>query len=244
MIKHYKKGTVVQLSDNFKSTEFDCHGVNCCSETVVDLELVDILQEIRNHFGKAVIINSGYRCNPHNKAVGGASKSKHKDGMAADIVVREIDPKEVAKFAESIGVRGIGLYEWGCHIDTRDKKSFWYSDSQEPRATFGGAPEVKITVLEWQQAALNDGFKLPKYGADGKWGSECEAAARKAVCRRSYWPWNNKSLTKLIQRVVGVTADGKFGAETKSAVTAWQSQNGLTADGAVGINSWKRMLGV
>ena len=244
MTKTYKKGISVKISENFNSAEFDCHGKGCCRETVIDLEMVDILQEIRNHFGKAVTVNSGYRCKTHNTAVGGARKSKHLSGMAADIVVKGVEPIEVAKYAESIGVKGIGLYSWGCHIDSRDTKSFWYSAAQEPRTTFGGVPKVEISVSEWQKAAVADGFKFPKYGYDGKWGSECEAVAMQAVCKRCAWPWKNKNLTKLIQRVVGVTADGKYGSGTKAAVIVWQKEPGLVADGKVGLNTWKKILGI
>ena len=244
MTKTYKKGVAVKISENFNSTEFDCHGKGCCRETIIDFEMVDILQEIRNHFGKAVTVNSGYRCKTHNKAVGGVSKSIHLYGMAADIKVEGVAPLEVAKYAESIGVKGIGLYEWGCHIDSRTKKGFWYSDKQEPRATFGGVPKIDITVLEWQKAAVADGFKFPKYGTDGKWGSECEAVAKQAVCKKRVLSYKYNALTKLIQRVVGVTADGKFGSGTKEAVIVWQKEHGLVADGCVGLNTWKRILGV
>lgn len=243
MTNTYKKGTAVKISDNFNSTEFDCHGNGCCCDTIIDLEMVNILQKIRNHFGKAVTVNSGYRCKTHNNEVGGASKSKHLSGMAADIVVSGVEPIEVAKYAESIGVKGIGLYSWGCHIDSRAKKSFWYSDKQEPRTTFGGVPDVNITVLEWQKAAVSDGFKFPKYGADGKWGVECETVANKAICKQRT-TYTNKNLTKIIQKKVGVTADGLFGSKTKVAVQAYQRANGLTVDGAVGINTWKKILGV
>jgi len=40
MLKTYKKGLAVILSDNFKSTEFDCHGAGCCSTTIIDDDLV------------------------------------------------------------------------------------------------------------------------------------------------------------------------------------------------------------
>ena len=243
MIKKYTKGKAIKLSENFKSTEFDCHGFGCCCETTIDLELVDILQEIRNHFGKAVIINSGFRCKAHNKAVGGASKSKHLSGCAADIRVSDVEPSEVAKFAESIGVRGIGLYGNFVHVDTRDSKSFWYGHSEQPMTTFGGAPKVEITVLDFQKAAKSDGFSFPKYGLDGKWGSECEAVAKKAVCKKRL-TYKHKNLTKLVQKMVGVTADGKFGNDTKTAVKAWQKANKLTADGEVGLNTWKKILEV
>ena len=49
-IKTYTKGTAVQLSTNFKSTEFDCHGSGCCSSTKVDEKLVTYLKKIRDHF--------------------------------------------------------------------------------------------------------------------------------------------------------------------------------------------------
>ena len=244
MTKTYKKGVAVKISENFNSTEFDCHGKGCCRGTIIDFEMVDILQEIRNHFGKAVTVNSGYRCKTHNKAVGGVSKSLHLYGMAADIKVEGVTPLEVAKYAESIGVKGIGLYEWGCHIDSRTKKGFWYSDKQEPRTTFGGVPEVKITVREWQKAAVADGFKFPKYGCDGKWGSECDAVAKQAVCKKRVLSYKYNALTKLIQRVVGVTADGKFGSGTKAAIIVWQKEHGLVADGIVGLNTWKKILGI
>ena len=86
----YKKGKAVQLSKNFKTTEFDCHGNGCCNNTKVDEKLVGYLQKIRDHFGKPVRINSAFRCETHNANVGGASKSNHKLGKAADIVISGI----------------------------------------------------------------------------------------------------------------------------------------------------------
>ena len=101
-----------------------------------------------------------------------------------------------------------------------------------------------ITVLEWQKAAIADGFKFAKHGADGKWGAECEAVAKKAICKKQTIGYKYQNLTKLIQRAVGVKVDGKFGNDTKNAVIKWQKLMGLTADGAVGLNTWKKILGV
>lgn len=42
------------------------------------------------------------------------------------------------------------------------------------------------------------------------------------------------------QRVIGVTADGKFGSGTEASTKAWQRARGLTADGVVGANTWAR----
>lgn len=147
MVKTYPKGSMEKLSENFKVYEFSCHGSGCCKQTKVDPQLVAYLQKIRDHFGKPVHINSGYRCAKHNKAVGGVSGSYHLKGQAADITVEGIAPAEVAKYAETIGIKGIGLYEsaksgYFTHIDTRTKKSFWYGSEQAYRSTFGGTPPV------------------------------------------------------------------------------------------------------
>ena len=144
----YKKGAAHKISTNFKSYEFDCHGKNCCVETQIDQKLVNYLQQIRDHFGKPVHISSGYRCQTHNKNVGGATGSRHTKGMAADIYIEGVQPRDIAKYAEGLGILGIGLYEtnkdgYFVHIDTRTTKSFWYGQAQEKRATFGGAISQK-----------------------------------------------------------------------------------------------------
>jgi uncharacterized protein YcbK (DUF882 family) len=132
----YTKGKSVKLTRNFKSTEFDCKGKNCCSKTPIDIELAGYLQVIRNYYGKAVTINSGYRCQKHNKKVGGTKNSRHTQGMAADIAVKGVKPREVAKFAETIGVRGIGLYDAFVHIDSRPTKFYWQGHNQKSVKTF------------------------------------------------------------------------------------------------------------
>ncbi len=245
MINQYTKGEAVKVSKNFKSTEFDCHGKNCCGITKIDTDLVGFCQMVRDRFNTQVVINSGFRCQHHNKEVGGVSKSKHMEGTAADIVVKGVKPIDVAKYCESIGVKGIGLYDWGCHIDTRTEKGFWESDKQIKRNTFRDEAYI-ITVKEWQKAAIKDGFNFPVYGADGVWGKECEEVAKIAVCKKRLF-YKYKNLTKLVQRAVGFTGDdidGKFGKNTAQAVKKWQGLMGIKADGVVGINTWKIILGV
>ena len=126
--KMYKKGVATLITKNFKSTEFDCKGKGCCSETPVDDRLVMILQKVRDHFGVSVNVNCGYRCKKHNSQIAGAAKaSKHMEGIAADIVVKGIAPMRVARYIESIPgfVGRIGCYTWDSgvsgfvHVDTR-----------------------------------------------------------------------------------------------------------------------------
>ena len=121
-----------------------------------------------------------------------------------------------------------------------------YVDYEEKKPAPAPAPEKPKAnlVLEWQKAAIADGYKFPKYGADGEWGAECVSVAKSAVCKRLVVGYKNKNLTKFIQKQLGITADGLFGNNTRAAVIEYQRKNDLSADGAVGINTWKKILGV
>ena len=164
-IKTYAKGSSTKLSTNFNSSEFDCHGSGCCSSTLVDDKLVTYLQQIREHFGKPVNISSGYRCTTHNKNIGGATNSRHSKGQAADIYITGVTPAEIAKYAESIGILGIGLYETNSdgffvHVDTRETKSFWYGQNEASRTTFGGTTVATTNKID--TSAVKDTAADPK----------------------------------------------------------------------------------
>lgn len=111
-------------------------------------------------------------------------------------------------------------------------------------------------VRDFQNAAILDGFTFPKYGVDSEWGEECEGVASKAVvkCRYEEVTQNGKkvkkavykyrNLTKIVQRKVGVTVDGKCGTKTDEAIKVFQSKHGLTADGCCGLKTWRKILEV
>ena len=98
-------------------------------------------------------------------------------------------------------------------------------------------------VRAWQQAAIQDGFDFPRCGVDGLWGNECETVAKVAVVKRRA-TYRYPNLTRIVQAAVGVTVDGLCGPNTDKAIRAWQGRNGLAVDGCVGINSWRKLLGV
>ena len=113
------------LSKNFTVKEFAC---NDGSDTVlVADELVTLLQNIRDHFGKAVTINSGYRTSAYNIKIGGATNSQHVKGTAADIVDSGVEPLSVAQYAEYLQPNsgGIGVYTTFTHVDVRESRSRW-----------------------------------------------------------------------------------------------------------------------
>ena len=120
-----KKDGNTYLSKNFKVSEFKC---NDGSDTVlISDKLVGLLQKIRDHFGVAVTINSGYRTSTYNKKVGGATNSQHVKGTAADIVVKGVDPLTVAQYSEHLmpDSGGIGVYQTFTHVDVRTSRSRW-----------------------------------------------------------------------------------------------------------------------
>lgn len=114
-----------KLAENFKVSEFACKDGS--DVIFVAPDLVDVLQKIRNHFGKPVNINSAYRTPTYNKQVGGATYSQHLYGTAADIRINGVAPKDVAAYAESLlsNTGGIGIYNNFVHVDVRRNKSRW-----------------------------------------------------------------------------------------------------------------------
>ena len=111
------------LSNNFSRAEFAC---KCgCGYDTVDYELILRLEQIREHFDRAVTVNSGCRCPDHNDSVGGAATSQHLYGRAADIVVDGTPASVVAEVAEQIGFGGIGEYDSFVHVDTRVGYARW-----------------------------------------------------------------------------------------------------------------------
>lgn len=127
MIKAYslKKDGNKKLSTNFRVREFACKDGS--DPIFIDSELVDILQQIRNYFGKPVTINSAYRTPTYNIKVGGTVYSQHLYGKAADISVKGIAPGKVAAYTETLlkNCGGIGRYSTFTHIDVRDNCSRW-----------------------------------------------------------------------------------------------------------------------
>jgi uncharacterized protein YcbK (DUF882 family) len=125
-IKAYSKAKdgEKKLSANFKVKEFAC--TDGSDPIFIDTELVNVLQKIRNHFGKSVTITSAYRTPTKNKAVGGTAYSQHLYGKAADIKVNGAAPKTVSAYAEKIlKGGGIGTYNTFTHIDVRTTKARW-----------------------------------------------------------------------------------------------------------------------
>ena len=245
-IKTYQKGNAQKIAANFRAREFDCQGTGCCSETPIDEKLVQYLQQIRDHFGKPVYLTA-YRCKTHNARTPNASpNSRHLYGQAADFHIDGVAPAEIAKYAESIGVKGIGLYDTFVHIDTRENKSFWYSHAQEYRETFGGTPAAEEYSLE---QFVRDVQAACGAAVDGIAGPE---TLGKTVTL-SAWKNRTHPVVVFVQKrlyALGYTevgdADGVAGPKFTAAVIRFQEANGCDADGELtaGNKTWKMLLGM
>ena len=55
-----------------------------------------VLQPIRDHFGKPVVISSGYRSPELCEAIGSSTKSQHARGEAADFEIMGVDNMQLA----------------------------------------------------------------------------------------------------------------------------------------------------
>ena len=87
------------LTEDFNRFEFDSRdGAKMPVEVLGNVTLLaKNLQVLRNEINQPIHINSGYRSVSHNAKVGGVYNSYHTKGMAADITVKGMKPKYVAK---------------------------------------------------------------------------------------------------------------------------------------------------
>lgn len=109
------------LSEHFSVKEFTC---KCgCNKIEIDPVLIAKLEMLRYYMQAPIYINSGYRCDKHNKAVGGVEKSLHLRGKAADI--RANDMVKLGYFSKIVFRNaGFGVYSSFYHVDTGPKNHF------------------------------------------------------------------------------------------------------------------------
>jgi len=108
-------GESLPLNDHFTLGELRC---NDGSDIVlVHPYLVALLESIRLEIGSPLRLTNAYRSHQHNIAVGGAPRSKHLYGMAADVYANGIEPIVLANIADSLDAGGIFIYDTFCHVD-------------------------------------------------------------------------------------------------------------------------------
>ena len=74
-----------------------------------------ILQPVRDHFGKPVVVTSGLRVPRLNRAIGGSRSSQHCFGEAADFTVSGVSNLEVCRWIRDNCPFDQLIYEFGEH---------------------------------------------------------------------------------------------------------------------------------
>ena len=104
------------------------------------VEFAQMMQELRDWYGKPLNVSSWYRTETFNRSVGGSSNSAHLDGRACDIANIPKDRFDDFIIAWQVicsihnKVGGVNLYSWGLHFtDYEDKfgnKTFQIRDKR------------------------------------------------------------------------------------------------------------------
>ena len=152
-----KLGKDYKISEHFKLKEFQCQDG---SDTVkFSTELLAKLEKLRAYGGYTITVNSGYRTVTHNKKVGGASKSQHLNGTAADITVKKdgkiVNARKICCLAQTLGFKGIGfISENSVHVDMRTSGTYRgderkdYRDNVTDFYKYFGISEASIKVMK------------------------------------------------------------------------------------------------
>lgn len=93
----------------------------------MQVDFMDTLQDIRNVFGKPMVVSSGYRSPLHSVERKKKRSGAHTYGVAVDILVHGDDVRELIVIASGFGIRRIGVSQNGAknkrfvHLDIGDR---------------------------------------------------------------------------------------------------------------------------
>lgn len=97
----------LQLAEYFNLAEFQCP---CCHTVKLHPMLLRSAIKLRSAWGRAVVINSAYRCRERNTQVGGVAASRHRQGRAFDIRVPSDIAENFRLLALNCGFEKVILY--------------------------------------------------------------------------------------------------------------------------------------
>ena len=164
-VKISKLGRDYKISPHFKLSEMACKDGS--DKVLYSTELMAKLEELRAYGGFTVSINSGYRTPAYNKKIGGASRSQHTLGTAADIVVKKngavVNAKKVCCLCQSLGFKGIGYISANAiHVDMRAVGSYRGDELRGFNGNVGGdfyryfgIGKAEIEALKVSQEPVN-----------------------------------------------------------------------------------------
>ena len=136
-----KVGRDYLISPHFKLDEMACKDGS--DKVLYSTDLMAMLEKLRAYGGFTVHINSGYRSPSYNRKIGGASKSQHTLGTAADIVVKKngktVSAKKICCLCQDLGFKGVAyISESAVHVDMRESGSYRGDERKGYSANVGG----------------------------------------------------------------------------------------------------------
>lgn len=108
---------------DFKKEEFDCQETG---ENDMQPRFLEMLQSLRNKYGKPMVITSGYRSPDHSIERRKDEPGTHAHGIAADIYCTGPDKYRMVKLAFEMGFSGVGVDSRFVHLDvSKERKAVW-----------------------------------------------------------------------------------------------------------------------
>lgn len=151
---------------------------------------------------------------------------------------------------------GKSNHGWGLAVDLAEEydsdtapdsiRTQWVTWLVNNAARYGISAELQSEPWHWRYIA---GDRIPQAVKDFEAGINVTPITEPTPVLIFAYPGtplrigSKGDAVKLVQAVVGATVDGDFGSQTDRLVKAWQSKNGLLADGVVGPVTWKKMFG-
>ncbi len=128
--KHYKRHS--KLSYRIAGAHVKTH---CFPQ-----KLLNLMGRVERHYGKKLIVTSGYRSSRYNRRVGGAKRSQHMHCKAVDFRIKGVNKYSLARYVKTLrGIGGVGSYcgSRAIHIDIGPKRSWhWGCGKHKKRALF------------------------------------------------------------------------------------------------------------
>jgi len=124
----------MKITAHFSLKEFRCKdGTDVPEELLGNLRLLCMcLERIRKEYGKPIKVISGYRTLEYNRKINSKDTSKHVQALAADIVIEDVLPPQIAikiQELEAVGELpsgcGLGVYGRFTHFDPRPDRARW-----------------------------------------------------------------------------------------------------------------------
>ena len=118
-----------QLTKHFNLMDDVRLACPCCHLFPVTARVTEhmtLVEQMRVDLGFPIVVNSGYRCVLHNRAVGGVPNSQHRV-FATDLAPESGEKAELDQMYAWADAHftGIGRYDSFIHVDLREKRVRW-----------------------------------------------------------------------------------------------------------------------